>query len=83
LAVTNQALRKLSEVNSLLVGNWIKAHADEVISHNSKPGMQNTKDPSKRETYYNKHHGAEKISKILGLANEQFLDDEALKSLQK
>jgi uncharacterized protein YeeX (DUF496 family) len=83
LAITNQALRELSGVNGLLVGDWIKAHADEVISHNSKYGMQNAKDPSKAETYYNKRHGAEKISKILGLVNEQFLDGEALKSQQK
>jgi hypothetical protein len=83
LAITNQALRELSGVNGLLVGDWIKAHADEVINHNSKYQMQNSKDPSKAETYYNKRHGAEKISKILGLVNDQFLDGEALKSQQK
>ena len=82
LALTNQALRELSGVNGLLVGDWIKAHADEVISHNSKYGMQNAKDPSKTETYYNKRHGAEKITKILSLVNEQFLEGEALKSQQ-
>jgi hypothetical protein len=38
-------LRELSGVNGLLVGDWIKAYADEVISHNSKYGMQNAKDP--------------------------------------
>jgi hypothetical protein len=80
LAITNQALRELSAVNGLLIGDWIKAHADEVISHNTKYGMQNAKDPSKTETYYNKRHGAEKISKILRLVNDQFLDGEALKS---
>jgi hypothetical protein len=83
LAVTNQALRELSGVNGLLVGDWIKAHADEVVSHNTKYGMQNAKDPSKTETYYNKRHGAEKITKILNLVNEQFLDGEALKSQQE
>jgi hypothetical protein len=77
LAITNQALRELSVVNGLVVGDWIKAHADEVISHNSKHGMQNSKDPSKTETYYNKRHGAEKIAKILGLVNESFLDGES------
>ena len=85
MALTNQALRELSGVNGLLVGDWIKAHADEVISHNSKYGMQNAKDPSKAETYYNKRHGSEKITKItkiLSLINEQFLDGEALKSQQ-
>jgi hypothetical protein len=83
LAITNQALRELSGVNGLIVGDWIKAHADEVISHNSKYGMQNAKDASKTETYYNKRHGAEKITKILSLVNEQFLEGEALKSQQK
>jgi hypothetical protein len=47
LAITNQALRELSGVNGLLVGDWIKVHASEVISHNSKYGMQNAKDPFK------------------------------------
>jgi hypothetical protein len=39
LAVTNQALRELSGVNGLLAGDWIKAHANEVVSHNSKYEM--------------------------------------------
>jgi hypothetical protein len=82
LAITNQALRELSGVNGLVVGDWIKAHADEVISHNSKYEMQNAKDPSKTETYYNKRHGSEKISGILSVVNEKFLDGEALKSQQ-
>jgi hypothetical protein len=82
LAVTNQALRELSGVNGLLVGDWIKAHADEVISHNSKYGMQNSKDSQRLDTYYNKRHGAEKITKILELVNGQLLDGEALKSQQ-
>jgi hypothetical protein len=83
LALTNQALRELSGVNGLLVGDWIKAHADEVISHNSKYGMQNSKDPQRLDSYYNKRHGSEKITKILSLVNEQCLDGEALKSQQK
>ncbi len=83
LAVTNQALRELSGVNGLLVREWIKAHCDEVITHNSKYGMQNAKEPTKTETYYNKRHGSEKITKILSLVNEQFLDGEALKSQQE
>jgi hypothetical protein len=82
LAITNQALRELSGVNGLVVGEWIKSHADEVITHNSKYGMQNGKDPSKTETYYNKRHGSEKISGILSVVNEKFLDGEALKSQQ-
>jgi hypothetical protein len=83
LALTNQALRELSGVNGLLVGEWLKVHANEVISHNSKYGMQNSKDLSKTETYYNKRHGAEKITKILNLVNNQFLEGEALRSQQK
>src|SRR5919202_949816 len=83
LAVTNQALRELSGVNGLLIGDWLKAHADEVITHNSKYGMQNAKDPQQLATYYNKRHGAEKVSKILSLVNERCLDGEALKSQQK
>jgi uncharacterized protein YeeX (DUF496 family) len=82
LAITNQALRELSGVNGLIVGDWIKAHADEVISHNSKYEMQNSKDPQRLDTYYNKRHGAEKITKILELVNGQLLDGEALKSQQ-
>jgi len=52
------------------VGDWIKSHADEVISHNSKYEMQNAKDSNRIETYYNKRHGAEKITKILNFINE-------------
>jgi hypothetical protein len=44
--------------------------------------MQNAKDPSKTGTYYNKRHGSEKITKILTLVNDSFLDEEALKSQQ-
>jgi hypothetical protein len=77
LAVTNQALREMSGVNGLLVGDWIKAHGDEVISHNSKYGMQNSKDPQRLDSYYNKRHGSEKITKILSLVNEQCLEGEA------
>jgi hypothetical protein len=94
LAITNQALRELSGVNGLLVGDWIKSHADEVISHNSKHRMQPLDEAGnpardkktgeiRTDSYYNKRHGKEKITKILGLVNEQFLDGEALKSQQK
>ncbi len=34
------------------------------------------------KSYYNKRHGSEKITKILSLVNEQYLDSEALKSQQ-
>ncbi len=82
MAITNQALRELSGVNGLIVGDWLRSHSDEVISHNSKYGMQNSKDPQRLDSYYNKRHGAEKIAKILSLVNEQCLDGEALKSQQ-
>src|SRR5919202_770510 len=74
LAVTNQALRELSGVNGLVVGEWLKSHADEVISHNAKHGMQNTKDPQRLDTYYNKNHGAKKITEILSKINERLLE---------
>ncbi len=82
LAITNLALRELSGVNGLLVGDWIKSHADEIISYNSKHGMQNSKDPGKVETYYNKRHGQDKILGVLKLVNEKFLEGVALKSQQ-
>jgi hypothetical protein len=44
--------------------------------------MQNAKDSAKVETYYNKRHGQEGVTKILSLINEQCLDGEALKSQQ-
>lgn len=74
LAITNQALRELSGASTPLIGDWIKAHADEIINHNSKYGMQNSKDANKTETYYNKRHGQEKIVQILKKINEKFLD---------
>jgi len=88
LAVTNQALRELSGVNGLLIGDWIKVHADEVISHNSKYGMQpldHAGNPAKdkntgeirTDSYYNKRHGKEKIAKLLSLINQRCLDGEA------
>jgi hypothetical protein len=83
LAITNQALRELSGVNGLIVGDWIKAHADEVISHNSKYGCRMLKTLPRLRLTTTKRHGSEKITKILGLVNEQFLDGEALKSQQK
>ena len=93
LAITNQALRELSGVNGLLVGDWIKSHTDEVISHNSKYGMQPLDEAGnpardkntgeiRTDSYYNKKHGKEKITKILTLVNEQLLNGEALKSQQ-
>ncbi len=88
LAITNQALRELSGVNGLLVGDWMKIHEDEVISHNSKHGMLSldaSGQPKRNksgtvENYYNKRHGSEKITKILNSVNEQCLDGMALKS---
>ena len=94
LALTNQGLRELSGVNGQLVGEWIKSHADEVISHNSKYGMQPLDEAGnpardkntgeiRTDSYYNKRHGKEKITKILNLINEQFLEGEALRSQQE
>lgn len=77
LAITNQALRELSGASTPLIGDWIKFHADEIISHNSKYGMQNSKDASKTETYYNKRHGKEKIEEILNRVKKEFLEDRA------
>lgn len=81
IAINNQTLRELSGVNGLIVGDWVKAHADEVITHNSKYGMQNPKDPQKTATYYNKHHGSEKMAQILGLINQRLLEGAAPKSV--
>jgi hypothetical protein len=35
------------------------------------------------KTYYNKRHGAERVTQILSTVNEKCLDGEALKSQQK
>ncbi|MUH00507.1 hypothetical protein F7734_52860 [Scytonema sp. UIC 10036] len=80
LAITNQALRELSGANGMVVGDWIKSHADEVVSHNAKHGMGNSKDPSKVETYYNKRHGGERITELLQLISDKFLDGQAMKA---
>jgi hypothetical protein len=37
--------------------------------------MQNSKDPQHLDTYYNKRHGAEKISKTLSLVNRPLAKD--------
>ncbi|MBW4450020.1 MAG: telomere resolvase [Spirirestis rafaelensis WJT71-NPBG6] len=79
LAITNLALRALSGVNGLVVGEWIKVHTDEIIGHHTKYEMLNPKDPNKVETYYNKRHGNEKINSILELINKELLDGVALK----
>ena len=79
IAVTNSALRQLSGTNGLLVGDWIKNHVDEIVGHNSKYEMGNSKDSSKTETYYNKRHGKQKTEAILKTINEKLLDGEAIK----
>jgi hypothetical protein len=79
LAITNQALRTLSGVNGLIVGEWIKTHADEVISHHAKYEMLNPRNPNTVETYYNKRLGETKIMNILELVNNELLDGVALK----
>ena len=80
LAITNQALRELSGTNGIMVGDWIKNHTDEIITHHSKYGMQNAKDPSKVETYYNKRHGKERIENILRTISDKFLDGQSFKN---
>jgi hypothetical protein len=70
LAITNQALRDLSGVNGLIIGDWIKQHSDEIISHNAKYGMENKKDLSNPASYANKGKDIESILKAI---NSQFL----------
>ena len=77
----------MSGVNGLLIGDSLRSHADEVISHNSKYGMQpldqegnpakDKNGETRTDSYYNKKHGKEKVSKILKLINSEFLDGEA------
>ena len=79
IAITNQALRTLSGVNGLIVGEWIKTHADEIISHHAKYEMLNSRNPNVTETYYNKRLGEAKVNTILELINSELLDGVALK----
>ncbi|WP_193200597.1 protelomerase family protein [Nostoc sp. MG11] len=76
LALTNQALRDLSGCNGLLVRDWIDQHKDEVISHNSKYGMENKKDPSNPASYANK---GKDTDKIMSLINDEFLSGEGFR----
>jgi hypothetical protein len=64
LAITNSILRDLSNCNGQAIKSWMESHADEIISHNSKYGLGNSKDAAKIETYANKRLGAEKISEL-------------------
>ncbi|MBG1266327.1 protelomerase family protein [Nostoc sp. WHI] len=77
LAITNQALRELSGCNGLLVRDWIQQHKDEVISHNSKFGMENKKDPSNPASYANKGKDTDQILLVI---NEEFLSGDAFKA---
>ncbi|MGB7442295.1 MAG: hypothetical protein WA919_14605 [Coleofasciculaceae cyanobacterium] len=77
LAVTHQVLRELSGVKGLIVFDWIEAHADQVISHNTKFEMHNQKDASNPITSYNTRYRAEKIPKILCFINDQLLEGES------
>ncbi|MBD2535560.1 hypothetical protein H6G97_41720 [Nostoc flagelliforme FACHB-838] len=76
LAITNSVLRDLSGCNGVLIKTWIDAHKDEVISHNSKYGMENKKDPSDPVSYANK---GKEIDKILSLVNDEFLSGEGFR----
>jgi integrase len=88
LAITNQGLRELSGVNGWLVRDWIKSHADEIINHNNKHGMQpidkatgelarDKENNVRTDSYYNKRHGKEKIEELLKRVNKEFLDGQA------
>jgi hypothetical protein len=74
LAITGQVLRELTGVNGQLVGDWLRCHADEVIGHNQKHGMENTSDPQRLDTYFNKRHGKKKVTEILEKVREECLD---------
>jgi hypothetical protein len=76
LAVTNLALRDLSGCNGLLVRDWIEQHKDEIISHNSKYGMENKKDPTNPASYANK---GKDTDKILAFINDEFLSGEGFR----
>ncbi|MEA5508054.1 protelomerase family protein [Halotia wernerae UHCC 0503] len=76
LAITNQALRDLSGCNGLLVRDWIEEHKDEVISHNSKYGMENKKNSSNPASYANK---GKDTDKIMSLINNEFLSGEGFR----
>jgi hypothetical protein len=77
IAITNQVLRQLSRTNGQAVGDWIRNHTDEIISHNSKYDMQNAKDHTRVETYYNKRH-KNGVKEILEEINNRFLDGAAI-----
>ncbi|NEP36143.1 hypothetical protein [Moorena sp. SIO3B2] len=67
-------MRALSGVNGVQVGNWLKDHHDEVICHNCKHGMGNSKDPTRLDTYFNKKYGSVKINELLQLINVECLN---------
>ena len=74
LAINGAVMRTLSGVNGVQVGNWLKDHKDEVISHNCKYEMGNSKDPSRLDTYFNKKYGSVKINELLQLISVECLD---------
>ncbi|MGM3305778.1 protelomerase family protein [Anabaena sp. WFMT] len=61
IAITNIALSQLSGTNRQVVGGWVEVHKDEIISHNAKYGMHNSKEPSSPTTYYNKGRDTDTI----------------------
>jgi hypothetical protein len=76
IAVTNQVLRDLSRCNGQLVGDWMRDHEDEIISHNENFGMF-TK-TGQLESYANRQLGLLKVKQTLEVVNEKFLDGQAL-----
>ncbi|MDY7020663.1 MAG: protelomerase family protein [Cyanobacteriota bacterium] len=70
LALTTQSLRALSGCNGRIVGDWMKDHASEILSHHAKYEMLNPKDEQSLTTYFNKGKDQDKI---LGIINEKLL----------
>jgi hypothetical protein len=76
IAITNQVLRDLSRCNGQLVGDWMRDHADEIISHNENLGVF-TKS-GQLESYANRQLGLLKVRNVLEVVNAKFLDGQAL-----
>jgi hypothetical protein len=76
IAITNQVLRDLSRCNGQLVGDWMRDHADEIISHNENFGVF-TKS-GQLESYANRQIGVDKVRVALEEVNNKFLDGQAL-----
>jgi hypothetical protein len=76
IAITNQVLRDLSRCNGQLVADWMRDHADEIISHNEGFGVF-TKS-GQLESYANRQIGISTVKTVLEVVNNRFLDGQAL-----